>query len=277
MESAACAAGYSLYHFCRLFALAVGIPPGEYVRKRRLSEAARELAETRKPVGNIAREFGFQSHEAFTRSFRALFGVPPERYRRETEPARLMKPFVLMEDLRLTDPAHLAASPEVVALPGTTVAGLRFLCDLRSPDLSGDITAHWERSSPLLRAAGAGEYPEKRYGIGWPAEGREADPVLEYLAGREWQPRSGLPPGFSSFCIPEGWYLRAVHRGSPRLERETFLYLYGAFLPGSGLRVRGAFDFDVYTERFRSDRPDDPDSEVEIYIPVEPSGNPSTE
>ena len=274
MESAARAAGYSLYHFCRLFALAVGIPPGEYVRKRRLSEAARDLAETRKPVGIIAREFCFQSHEAFTRSFKALFGIPPERYRRATEPARLMKPFVLMEDLRLSDPAYLTMPPEVVALPDTMVVGLRFLCDLRSPDLSGDITAHWERSSPLLRAAGTGGYPNRRYGIGWPVEGREADPVLEYLAGREWEPGRGLPSGFRSFRIPKGLYLRAVHRGSPRLERETFLYLYGAFLPGSDLRVRGAFDFDVYAERFHADRPDDPDSEVEIYIPVEPTGNP---
>lgn len=267
MESAARAAGYSLYHFCRLFALTTGLPPGEYVRKRRLSEAARELAETKTPVGRIAREYAFQSHEAFTRSFKALFGVSPERYRRLTEPARLMKPFLLMEDNRISDPVHLARPPELVELPDTRVAGLGLLCDLSSPGLASDILDHWERSAPRLRAAAGGAYPARRYGIGWPAEGRMEDPVLEYLAGMEWT-EAPPPAGFRTFRIPAGPYLRATHRGAPALERETFLYLYGAYLPASNLDVREAFDFDVYAERFHADSPDDPDSEVEIYIPV---------
>jgi AraC family transcriptional regulator len=267
MESAARAAGYSLYHFCRLFSLAAGQPPGEYIRKRRLSEAARELAETDKLVGRIAREYAFQSHEAFTRSFKALFGVSPEQYRHRTEPARLMKPFLLMEDVRISDPDHLSGPPEIVVLGETRVAGLRLLCDLTSPALASDILDHWERSAPRLRAAAGGVYPARRYGIGWPAEGRIAEPVLEYLAGIEWT-GAAPPPGFRTFRIPAGAYLRAVHRGAPAFERETFLYLYGAYLPASNLDVREAFDFDVYAERFHADSPDDPDSEVEIYIPV---------
>lgn len=267
MESAARAAGYSLYHFCRLFSLAAGLPPGEYVRKRRLSEAARKLAETDEPVGRIAREYSFQSHEAFTRSFKALFGVSPEGYRRRTEPARLMKPFLLMEDFRISDPDRLARPPELVALGETRISGLRLLCDLTSPSLASDIHDHWERSAPRLRAAAGGVYPARRYGIGWPAEGRIEEPVLEYLAGMEWT-EAPPPAGFRTFRIPAGPYLRAIHRGAPALERETFLYLYGAYLPASNLDVREAFDFDVYSERFHADSPDDPDSEVEIYIPV---------
>lgn len=276
MESAARNAGYSLFHFCRLFTLAAGLPPGEYIRKRRLSEAARDLAETGKSVGTIAREYTFQSHEAFTRSFKALFGITPELYRRRTEPARIMKPFALMDDVRISDPVHLAGPPEIVVLPDTLVAGLCFLCDLGSPTLGTDIGEHWERSAPRLRSAAGGIYPERRYGIGWPPAGRAGDPVLEYLAGMEWN-RGGPPADFRTFRVPSGPYLRAVHRGSTAFERETFLYLYGAFLPASALSVREAFDFDIYTERFHAESPGDPDSEVDIYIPVSPGGSPGRE
>ncbi len=271
MEDAARESGYSLYHFCRLVTLASGLPPGEYVRKRRLSEAARDLAETGKPVGAIAREYTFQSHEAFTRSFKSLFGLSPERYRRHTEPARIMKPFALMEDVRITDPLHLAGAPEIVLLPESTVAGPGFLCDLQSRTLDADIRRHWERSAPLLREAAGGKYPDRRYGIGWPAAGTADDPVLEYLAGMEWDPRIRPPSAFRTFRIPAGPYLRAIHRGAPILERETFLYLYGAYLPAASLQVRASFDFDVYTERFRPEEPENPDSEVDIFIPVESS------
>lgn len=273
MESAARNAGYSLFHFCRLFTLAAGLPPGEYIRKRRLSEAARDLVETGKSVGAIAREYTFQSHEAFTRSFKSLFGVTPELYRRRTGPARVMKPFALMEDVRISDPVHLAGPPEIVVLGDTIVAGLGFLCDLGSPTLGADIGDHWERSAPRLRAAAGGGYPERRYGIGWPPAGKAEEPVLEYLAGMEWN-RGNPPADFRTFRIPAGTYLRAVHRGAPALEKETFLYLYGAFLPASDLGVREAFDFDIYTERFHADSPGDPDSEVDIYIPVSRGGSP---
>ena len=40
------AAFYSKYHFQRLFSLLTGETVGSYLRKRRLTEAARELIET---------------------------------------------------------------------------------------------------------------------------------------------------------------------------------------------------------------------------------------
>lgn len=50
-------------------------------RRLRLERAARQLRGTREPVRAIAAAAGFGSHEAFTRAFRARFGMTPQRYR----------------------------------------------------------------------------------------------------------------------------------------------------------------------------------------------------
>ena len=82
------AAGYSRFHFDRLFLATLGETPADYLRKRRLSEAARELVTTHKPLVEIALDYQFQSQEAFTRAFKRMFGISPGTYRKRGRLAR---------------------------------------------------------------------------------------------------------------------------------------------------------------------------------------------
>ncbi len=52
---AARAAYYSLYHYVRLFRILTGETPGGYLRKRRLTEAAHEVATTSRPLVDIVK------------------------------------------------------------------------------------------------------------------------------------------------------------------------------------------------------------------------------
>lgn len=81
VEEAARQVGYSRYHFSRLFASTTGLTPTDYLRKRRLSAAAHQLAHTSTRILEIAYDFQFKSHEAFSRSFKREFGVSPNHYR----------------------------------------------------------------------------------------------------------------------------------------------------------------------------------------------------
>ena len=54
----------------------------EYVTRRKLSLAAKDLAETEDSVLAIALKYGYDSHEGFTRSFKAYWGVTPTEYRK---------------------------------------------------------------------------------------------------------------------------------------------------------------------------------------------------
>src|ERR1700752_5114240 len=81
LEEIAAIGGVSRYHMVRAFAVATGHPVMRYLRGRRLSEAARSLANGAPDILAVALEAGYGSHEAFTRAFRDQFGMTPEQVR----------------------------------------------------------------------------------------------------------------------------------------------------------------------------------------------------
>ncbi len=75
------AAGYSLFHFVRIFNAIVRHTPYDYLMRRRLSHAAQLLLDSDDRILEIALACQFGSHEGFTRAFGRLFGVPPAAWR----------------------------------------------------------------------------------------------------------------------------------------------------------------------------------------------------
>lgn len=82
VKSLADSVHFSQYHYQRMFREAVGDSVMGYVARRRISLAAGELAETNASILEIALRYGYDSHEGFTRSFRAHMGITPTEYRR---------------------------------------------------------------------------------------------------------------------------------------------------------------------------------------------------
>ena len=81
-EDAAAAAGFSQYHFHRIFKKETGLPVYQYIRKRRLAQAASLLLNSSMHVIDIAMCLHFESQETFTRAFKKTYGLPPGRYRK---------------------------------------------------------------------------------------------------------------------------------------------------------------------------------------------------
>ncbi|WP_238885128.1 helix-turn-helix transcriptional regulator [Clostridium sp. YIM B02551] len=71
----------SKYHYHRIFHAIVGEPVAEYVRKRRLEEAAYELISSDNKIIDIALKYQFGSQETFTKAFKKIYGVPPRVFR----------------------------------------------------------------------------------------------------------------------------------------------------------------------------------------------------
>lgn len=71
---------YSEGHLRKLFREHVGMSLGLYVRRKRISEAARQLQISGKSITEITRDLGFSSVPAFSRMFKAIYGVSPKRF-----------------------------------------------------------------------------------------------------------------------------------------------------------------------------------------------------
>lgn len=82
MEHIASKANFSMYYFFRLFNDMVGESVKEYIRKRRLSQAAIDIIKTDKRIIDIALDYGFESQESFTRAFQKLHGITPGKCRK---------------------------------------------------------------------------------------------------------------------------------------------------------------------------------------------------
>lgn len=78
--------GYSEFYTTRKFKEISGMSFREYLRQRKLAFALKEVRDTQKSFLEIAFDYGFSSHEAFTRAFKNMYGIAPSEYRKQPKP-----------------------------------------------------------------------------------------------------------------------------------------------------------------------------------------------
>ena len=88
--------GYSEFYVSRRFKEISGMQFRDYLRYRRLAFALKDVRDTDKSLLDIALDYGFSSHEAFTRAFKEAYGIAPSEYRQKPVPVvmrTIIKPF----------------------------------------------------------------------------------------------------------------------------------------------------------------------------------------
>ncbi len=90
----------SSYHFQRVFSILCGYTLGEYIRCRRLSLAAAELASTDAKVLDVALKYGYDSADGFGRAFLKFHGVLPRDARTSGQNLKSFSRLVLTLSLK---------------------------------------------------------------------------------------------------------------------------------------------------------------------------------
>lgn len=86
--------GYSKYHMHKIFSYVVGMSVYQYIKKRRLSEAAKKLICTDERIIDIALDAGYESQRAFSKAFKVDFSLSPKAFRQKAEKFSLTPRFV---------------------------------------------------------------------------------------------------------------------------------------------------------------------------------------
>ena len=91
LEMVAKAVHYSKYHLHRMFTSTVGMTIHDYVQRRQLTEAAKLLVFSDRPIIEVAFICGYESQQAFSCAFKSMYKIPPAEYRdyREFYPLQL--------------------------------------------------------------------------------------------------------------------------------------------------------------------------------------------
>ena len=81
LEKVSEAVHYSKYYLHRTFSNMVGMTIHDYVQRRQLTEAAKFLIFSAKPIIEVAFLCGYESQQAFSAAFKSMYKVPPAQYR----------------------------------------------------------------------------------------------------------------------------------------------------------------------------------------------------
>ena len=81
-------AGLSESRLRAVFKRQMGTSPKQYIRQRRVALAQRLLADPDLSLKEIARKTGFADEFHFSKSFRAIDGIPPSSYRQQALASR---------------------------------------------------------------------------------------------------------------------------------------------------------------------------------------------
>ena len=103
LETVANEIHYSKYHLHRMFTSTVGMTIHDYVQRRQLTEAAKLLVFSEKPIIEIAFICGYESQQAFSSIFKSMYKIPPAEYRENCEFYPLQLRFTLHRNTSKTE------------------------------------------------------------------------------------------------------------------------------------------------------------------------------
>jgi AraC family transcriptional regulator len=272
----AAAAGFSPYHFARIFGGMVGEPLMELARRVRLERAAYRLRRSDSSVTEVAYEAGFETLEAFGRAFRAAYGASPVAYRRAGgHPSLLSSPSGV--HWHPDGPIHGAMPPtwrtmiqsKIIQRAPLRVAAYRHVGE------SPGIDRSWAKLQPLLRERGL-DAPGTRYFTRFyddpetiPPDQTRSD--LMFTVGPDFVPFEGVQVDE----LPGGEYAVFVHQGLDDLIVDTWRRAFSEWLPTSG-REYDDVAFEEYVNGFylRPERPDEPLIVTAVYVKLRGAGVP---
>jgi AraC family transcriptional regulator len=239
----------SPWHFQRLFKGMVGDSLGAYIRGRRLSIAAEELAKTDRLVIDIALDAGFNSHEAFSRSFKTIYKLTPKEFREFKPSVSLYHKPVLTNDLLKHISTGIKKDPEIINFPATRVIG--HVIDIPSPFRIEGLYCNYLADSwfPLLKKFNYLEVsiPNTVFGIYMSPSGTFTEETFQYVAGVPVKDLSSTPDGFKAFEMPGKKYaLFDMIDSSDGTLAKTIDYVYGYWLPNSNFQRDDGFDFEYF-------------------------------
>jgi AraC family transcriptional regulator len=272
-NAAANIACFSLFHFQRIFQVVNGLTLADYVRRRRLTLAARELSSGKAKIIDIALKYGYDSPDAFTRAFRKLNGVTPQAAR---EPGvtlvacpRISFQIVLKGgdnmDYRIIErPAF-----EVVGKSRrfTTVNGENFI---KVPRFWDEFCQDKKGNEALMAYSGCQAGPVTggvELGICWIAEDAVTKEEFIYGIGAE-KGKGQIPAGFETRQIPAATWAVFEARGAlrpvPAAIQDVTKRIFSEWFPSTGYEHAPQPELEVYPQGDTND----PGYVCQIWIPI---------
>lgn len=254
LEDAARRAACSAYHFQRMFPYMTGISFSEYVRRRRMSVAAMELAEGAK-VADVALRYGYDSPTAFNRAFQTVHGLPPSKA--QTQGTALISfPRITFT---LSIKGEEAMEYRIETRDAFRVVGFAMKEPMTLEDCFEKVPGFWAAAAgelPRVAALMDGSGPMGVLGVSAADSGEFTG---YYIAAATQLP---VPEGMEEYTVPAGtWAVFPCAGPIPEAVQSLQRRIISEWLPSSGYEYADAPDIEVYAaDNYHN----------EVWLPVAP-------
>ncbi|HOO96830.1 MAG TPA: AraC family transcriptional regulator [Caldisericia bacterium] len=249
----------TMFYLTKLLKRTLGESVMEYVRKRRLTLASRELVKSDKPIIDVALDWGYESQEAFSRAFLKVFHETPAKFRERGTISYQLERGRLSLSALLQNKGESMNKPRLIEKESFHVIGIPY----RGKNEKDEITTLWqdcacrddcpiEICKPVDECWGLCEFDKD-----------DPDGDFDYLVCREIEPGTVVPEDFTHKIVPAGRWLVFEHRGALDLLRQTKNYIYAEYLPNSEHEPDN-IELEFYDSRF--DYKGSPESVMEIWV-----------
>lgn len=248
--------------FPRIFAVLAGLPLSEYLRRRRLSQAALDLCATDDRVIDIALRYGYDSPDAFTAAFRRQHGASPT----EARHGATLKAFPKLT-FSLTLKGDVEMNYRIEQKPAFRAIGRSVVTTNAGQQNNLSIPAFWQQCDgdgvlARLRALGAASAVTGAHLLGL-CYGAMNDGTFHYMIG-VGAAGDAVPEGLEALDVPAStWAVFEAVGPLPQAIQALWQRVMGEFLTGGAYRHAGTPDFELYypganDENYRS----------EVWVPV---------
>lgn len=243
LEDIAAACGVSRSHLANAFVTATGCPVMRYLKARRLSEAARQLAGGASDILTVALEYGYGSHEAFTRAFRDQFGHTPEQVRERGS----VEGLATVAPVRLRDGRARSPVPQLKKLGRMKLVGLAAPC---SPRETIHIAAQWQRF--MSTRYGAIPHKVKQMPIGL-CEPPDDEGCFNYVCAAEVDSFGERQPGLTRIECEPMTYAVFAHDDHVSRIFDTYTAIWNEGLPALARTAANSPVLEFHNDAFDPD------------------------
>ncbi len=244
-------AGFSKYHFHRIFKSIIGENMSNYIRRVRLSSTTLKF-KTDKKITQIALESGYETNSSFSKAFKNHFGITPKEFSENAKKKKGLKMLV----------------PKIVELKPIEVLYVR-----KEGAYDKSAGEAWE---VLMGFAYKNKIKYKKnlmgksaimFGIGHDNPNVTDEEKLRFDACISWDDKTVKPEGeISTKMIEGGKYAMFLHKGAYENLKVAYDEI-GDWIVESDLEVRDLPIFEKYLNRDpRRTKPEN--LKTEIYVPL---------
>ena len=256
----------SPFFFQKGFSLMTGYGMSEYVRNRRLYQAALDLKETDDKVIDIALRYGYETPESFAKAFSRFHGASPSQVRAGA-PIRVFLPLKIQIRIQGGDQMNCT----IQTIGPIRVIGFERIFDMESS--YAEIPKYW---TEIFKTYGNGKNsPENPYekairenGIG------EYGVCIDDIGGGKFRYliagayKGGfVPEGMTVYTLPESdWAVFDCVGPIPETLQKVNTQIFREWLPGNAeYELCGSANIEWYSADGRTT---DPDYHSAIWVPV---------